>query len=113
MITFPAGYIGYRAIPIDYTGPLWIEGQIRQLEASIFGEPEALTAPVRVLCAVQHAYACIVTDKRNLDVQLAHGKSAEASLLEVAADLEEKALSQLRRARVIRDAAKALSAQKN
>ena len=112
MITFPAGYRGHRAIPVDYTGAVWIEGQIRQLEESIFGEAETLTKPVRVICAAQHAYAGIVTDKRSLDVQLAHGKSAEASLLEEADALEEKALSQLRRARVIRDAAKNLAEQK-
>ena len=109
MVTFPAGYT---SIPAGYTGLVWIEGQMNQLEQSLFGEDEVLSDPVRVLCVAQYAYAGIFTNKRNLDVQLSHGKSAEASLLEEAESIEQAALRQLSRARVMRKAAKSLLNQK-
>ena len=109
MISIPKGY---PTIPEDYSGPVWIEGQIQQLEDSIFGESESLIKPVRVLLGAKYAYACISTNRRNLDVQLSSGKSAQASLLEEATALEEEALSKIRRARVMRDAAKEMATKK-
>lgn len=65
------------------------------------------TLKARVIVGASHAYACITTPTKSLDVQLKGGMPASKSLTATAAEMREKAQSMLDRAELL-DAAAAL-----
>ena len=67
---------------------------------------------VRIFVGASRAYACIETETRNMDIQLASGKSAEKSLREYAAEERARALKILQRAEVAEAAANHLENNK-
>lgn len=65
---------------------------------------------VRVMVGASHAYACISEPGRSLDVRLEPGRSAAASLAEIAHEERAKAAKLLQRADILERAARALIA---
>lgn len=63
---------------------------------------------VRVIIGASHAYACITTHRRSLDVQLQGGRSAVADLRRHAEEDERQAARLLDRAALVRRAAQVL-----
>ncbi len=66
----------------------------------------------RVILGASHAYACLKTSSRVMDVRLASGRSAEQSLREYAQELRVKANASLERADFIIRGAEELERQK-
>lgn len=78
---------------------------------------DATSAPIenmnaRVILGASHAYACLKTSSRVMDVRLESGRSAEQSLREYAQELRVKANASLERADFIIRGAEELERQK-
>jgi hypothetical protein len=67
---------------------------------------------VKVMCGAQYAYACLKAENFSMDVQLSHGKSAEKSLRQSAAEMIEDAQRRMARANRMLQAAAILEAEK-
>lgn len=94
---------------------LWLKlkSQVERPEESRPEPDQPSPMNVRVFLGAEHAYACIKTPQRSMDVLLHAGRSAQQSLRESALGLRSKSKETIARAKFMEQAADRLDIEKS